>query len=436
MFMTTVTARVAAPTPPRSSGGVLSALSHTPFLLVWSGALVSNVGGWIEFVCQNWLVYQKSGHSTTWTGALSLVGLLPMTILALPMGVVADRFNRRKLLLLIQILMALGALLQAVACHMGWTEPWMTVSIALLEGLCMGAVGPVWHSLVPELVPREDLGTAIALNSAQFNVARSVGPMIAAVVIARWGLPVAFDLNVASFALVIAALAIVRTKEAPRSEASRPRGVGAVLDGLKATRAHPGMFRLVWSSFVFVLFTAPIFALLPAIATRQLGGEEATFSSLMSAIGVGAVSAVFFIGRLTAAFKRQAVMACSALLTGFALGSLAFTHSWYAAVALLFAFGVGWCILLTTQNTALQMLTPDAIRARVMSVNVLAFIAAPIGQQLFGWVAEPANLDVGRTLAILGAGAVAIGSFQLASPVPQIEGSHSAERGEAVLVEA
>jgi MFS family permease len=414
----------------------MSALSHTPFLLVWSGALVSNLGNWIESICQAWLVYDKSGHSTTWTGLLMCVGILPMTILALPMGVVADRFNRRKLLLIIEILMALGALLQAVACHMEWTSPRITVAIALFEGLCAGAVGPVWHSLVPELVPREDLGTAIALNSAQFNVARSVGPMIAALIIAQWGYKVAFDLNVASFALVIVALAVVRTKETHQPRPDKPRGLSAVLDGLTAVRAHPGMFRLITSGFVFVLFTASIFALLPAIATRQLGGKEETFSSLMSAIGVGAVVAVFFIGRLTASFTRQAVMASAALLTGFALGALGFTHDWYVAIALLFAFGFGWCVLLTTQNTALQMLTPDAIRARVMSVNVLAFIAAPIGQQLFGWVAEKENLDVGRTLALLGAGAVAVGVFNLASKVPEIEGSLSTDRGEAVLVEA
>ncbi|HZU98483.1 MAG TPA: MFS transporter, partial [Planctomycetota bacterium] len=161
--------------------GVHHALGHTAFLLVWMGALVSNVGNWMEAVSQNILVWDHS-HSTRWTGLLGFVGMFPMAVFALPMGVVADRYNRRKLLLLLQILMCAGATLQAIACHLGWVEPWMTTGIALLEGMAAGAQGPVWHSLVPELVPREDLGGAIALNSAQFNVARAVGPSLAAAV--------------------------------------------------------------------------------------------------------------------------------------------------------------------------------------------------------------------------------------------------------------
>lgn len=421
--------------PAHRSRGVYSALAHTAFALVWSGALVSNVGNWIESVSQSWLVYEKSGHSTTWTGGLFCVGIVPMAVLALPMGVAADRFNRRKLLLLFQVLMAIGAALQAIACHLGYTSPGTTVGIALIEGICAGAMGPVWHSLVPELVPREDLGGAIALNSAQFNVARSIGPMIAAVIIAWWGLPMAFDLNVLSFALVIFALVIVKTNDGKR-QVSSSKGLAALLDGLKATKEHAGMFRLVWSGSVFVLFTAPIFALLPKLANVNLGGEEGTYSSLMSAIGSGAVFGAFFMTRIARTFKRQTAIGLAALLTGAALGGLAFTHSKAVALGFLFLFGLGWCVLLTTQNTALQMLTPDAIRARIMSVNVLAFVAAPIGQIFFGWVAEPVRLDVSGTLYVLGSGALAVGIFQLLSRVPEMEGSALGEEPKPILVEA
>ena len=127
-----------------------------------------------------------------------------------------------------------------------------SVLIALLEGLCAGAMGPVWHSLVPELVPREDLGAAIALNSAQFNVARAIGPMLAAVIMARWGVALAFDLNVISFLLVIVALVVVKTNETAR-QPSEKRGLATLLEGVNAAFAHPGMRRLVLSGFVFVL---------------------------------------------------------------------------------------------------------------------------------------------------------------------------------------
>lgn len=416
---------------PSSSRGVWSALGHTAFLWLWSGALLSNVGNWMENVSQGWLVWDKS-HSTEWTGALGFVSLIPMALLALPMGVVADRFNRRKLLLLLQILMCAGAILQAIACHLGWTEPWMTVGIALIEGIAAGAVAPVWHALVPELVPREDLGAAIALNSAQFNTARSIGPMLAGLTIAWWGLPATFDLNVVSFALVIFALFVIRPNEIPRE---REEWRSAFMGGLRLVRDHPGLFRLIWSSCVAVFFSAPIFALLQATADRRLGGAVETYSSLLSAIGFGAVVGAFVIGWINSRLKRQQTIAVAGFLLAGTLAGVGYTHHHLVALALLFGFGIGWSVLFTTQNTALQMLAPDAARGRVMSVNVLAWIAAPMGQAFFGWLAQPERLDVDGALYLLGAGAFAIAAFQLLSVVPAIEGSALAD-SKPLLVEA
>jgi MFS family permease len=387
----------------------------------------------MEAVSQGWLVWDKS-HSTAWTGLLGFAALLPMGVLALPMGVVADRFNRRKLLLLLQILMCAGAALQALACHLGWTEPWMTVSIAFLEGLAAGAQGPVWHSLVPELVPREDLGNAIALNSAQFNTARAIGPVLAGAVVSWWGLPAAFDLNVVSFALVIVALVVAKPNESPRKPDTR--GLEALTDGLKLVRNHPGLFRLIWGGCVAVFFSAPIFVLLQAIADDRLGGGVNTYAFLLGAVGLGAVIGAMFIGWVSSRTTRQQAIALAGMLLAFTLCGVASTQILGVVLGLLVLFGIGWSLLFTTQNTALQMLAPDAARGRIMSVNVLVWgAAAPLGQAFFGWIARPERLEVTGALFFLGAGALAIAAFQLLSVVPAIEGA-SLPEAEALLVEA
>jgi MFS family permease len=390
----------------------------------------------MEQVSQGWLVHSNSVEAiaTVWTGRLWFAAVIPMTALALPMGVVADRSDKRKLLLLFQILLCAAAALQAIACHFGWTQPWMTVSIAFVEGICAGATVPVWHGLVPQLVPREDLPGAIALNSAQFNVARAVGPMLAGIAIDRWGMATAFDLNVASFGLLLFALVVIRLDSIPRAHARRDL-LAELKEGLDTAYGHRGIFRLIWTGSVFVFFTAPIFALLPALAERNLGGEARTYASLVSALGIGAVVGALLLGWISTWFTRQRAMAVSAFLGAGALVVLASTNEVWTARGLMFCFGVSWCVLLTTQNTALQMLVPDAVRARVMSINTLAFVAMPIGCLVFGWLARPDVMDVTGAVRILGLGALAVGILHTVSVVPAIEGSVLAET-EPVLVKA
>ncbi|HZV02054.1 MAG TPA: MFS transporter, partial [Planctomycetota bacterium] len=241
----------------------------------------------------------------------------------------------------------------------------------------------------------------------------------------------AFDINVVSFVLVIVALVICKPTEAPRQKDHLPWRI-ALTEGFRIVRRHPGKFRLIWTTCGFVFFTAPIFALLTAYSERRLGGER-YYYYLLSSIGAGAVFGSFLVGRLIRALGRQQTMALAGLVLGSVLGSFAFNSSLVVAVALSFAFGVGWSVLFTTQNTALQMLTPDAVRARVMSVNVLSWVAAPIGQAFFGWLATPTLVDVTGALQALGAGTLVIAVFQTFSVVPQIEGSALPEP-EAVLV--
>lgn len=403
--------------------GLLSALGHIAFALVWSGALISNIGNWIENVCQSWLVYDLS-RSTVWSGALQFAGALPAVFLGIPMGLVADRFDRRRLLLLTQVAIAFFAAVQALAAHAGWTAPSTTVAIVFLEGIAMGAMVPVWHAYVPELVPREDLGGAIALNGIQFNAARLIGPMLAAPIIAKWGIETAFDLNVLSFALVIAALAFLRS--APRTA---PRATGAwraeLGEGFRLAWRHRGIRRLIWSGAVFLFLGAPVLALLPAISVELCNGKVGTYSSLLSAMGLGAVAGGLLMGRIGAALPRQRAIALGYAFTGFTMAALAASRSQPVSLGILFLFGAGWCVTLTSQSTALQLLIPDGLRGRIMSLSFTAMMClAPLGPLLGGLAARALTLPL--ALAGLGGAAVCLGVFQLVAPEPLIDAGATA----------
>ena len=403
--------------PARGGGGVVSALRHVPFALVWSGALISNVGTLMESTTQSWLVFDQS-HSTTQSGLLTFVTTFFAAPLVLFMGLVADRVDRRRLLLTFQVLMMLIAAVQAFFAHQGWVAPWMVITIALFGGMAAGAAGPAWHSLVPDLVPREDLSSAIGLNSAQYNTARVLGPMLAGWVIAHWGFAFAFDLNVVSFALVILAL-MGRAK--PRESAGPPKHWREELGAaFRMARQHRGIATLIATGAAFIVFAGPILALLPALADSVRPGDVTAYSHLLAAFGMGAVFGVLLMPRLATRLSKQRTIALFALLVGSSFVALAASHELWISQAILFVFGIGWCILLTMQNMALQMLVPDAMRGRIMSVNVLAFfIFQPGGQLGFGYLAS--RIPLTTTLVIMGAGSAVVGVWHLLFRVPEIE---------------
>src|SRR5256886_4563474 len=188
-------------------------LRHPAFRWIWLGALISNTGNWMEAVAQSWLVQQQT-NSPFMVELLAASEFVPHAVLMLAAGWLADHYDRRKLLLLGQVtMMVLGAVL-AVAAHLGWATPWVIIALSFAEGAAWAAVTPSWQAIVPALVPREELPAAIALNSAQFNTARLLGPMLAGAMLSTLGAAVVFDVNVISFLGIVTALALVRGPQA------------------------------------------------------------------------------------------------------------------------------------------------------------------------------------------------------------------------------
>ena len=255
-------------------------LRHRAFRWIWIGALVSNVGNWMEAVAQSWLVQQQT-NSPFMVELLAASEFVPHAVLMLAAGWLADHYDRRKLLLLGQVtMMVLGALL-AVAAHLGWATPWVIIALSFAEGAAWAAVTPSWQAIVPALVPREELPAAIALNSAQFNTARLLGPMIAGALLSAASAAFVFDLNVISFLGIVVVLAVVKVPKAEMAAAHTSGGElvqsGGVKTALRWALQEPGPRRIILGVFAFSLLAAPVQGLLPAMADRyphELSGGQ------------------------------------------------------------------------------------------------------------------------------------------------------------------
>src|SRR5947207_5484523 len=283
---------------------------HRAFRWIWIGALVSNIGNWMEAVAQSWLVQQQTG-SPFMVELLAASEFVPHALLMLAAGWLADHYDRRKLLLAGQALMMVFGAVLAVAAHRGLATPWVVIALAFAEGAAWAAVTPSWQALVPALVPRDELPAAIALNSAQFNTARLLGPMLAGVLLSAASAAVVFDINVLSFAGIVAVLAFVRTPTV--GTPGTPVRAGGVKLALQWSWRDPGARRLILGLFMFALLAAPVQGLLPAMADSVLHVGAHGYGILLSSLGGGAILGALTLARLPRGYPRHHLIPLSML---------------------------------------------------------------------------------------------------------------------------
>ncbi|HTS03651.1 MAG TPA: MFS transporter [Thermoanaerobaculia bacterium] len=363
---------------------VFKAFTYRDFSLLWAGAFTSSVGTWMQSVAQSWLVLtiSKNPQYLAWTDALQQAPFLALSLVG---GVLADRMDRRRILLLSQVVQLSSAFLLAFLVYTHRIEVWVILVLAFVVGVATSFGGPAYQALVPTLVDREDLPNAVALNSIQFNLARVIGPVLAGAAFATLGAAACFGLNGLSFFAVIVAILMLR-RGAPTGAAS-----GSVLDNLKAglaashgDRALRGLIAL---SFIGSLLAFPLLTFLPVIAKDVFRGDVKDFSILLAIFGLGAV-----VGALgTAGFghvrRRGAVavamqMTLGALMIGFGL-----SRTKWLSYVLLFGAGAALMIVFAMFMTLVQTSVDDAMRGRVVSVYSLAFRGAmPLGSVLAGFL--------------------------------------------------
>lgn len=403
----------AEPAPASRMTHGLRALRHRNFQLFFGGQLISLVGTWMQNVAQSWLVYRLTGSSFL-LGAVGFAGQIPVFLMAPIGGIVADRKNRQKVVIATQTASMLLALILAGLTLTRLVQVWHVIVLAALLGLVNAFDIPARQAFIVDMVGKEDLINAIALNSSMFNGARVVGPAVAGILVASIGEGWCFFLNGISYVAVIIGLLLMRVAWQPGRPSSSP--VEDIVEGFQYVRGTQPIRVLLLLLGLVSLVGMPYAVLMPIFADRILHHGASGLGILMGATGVGAL-----IGALTLAFKHGLkglsswVMLSSA---GFGASLILFgisRHFWLS-VAFLLPAGFSMMVQMASSNTLIQSMVPDRLRGRVMSVYSMMFMGmAPIGALGAGVVAS----HLGAALAVsIGGLACILGSAAFGARLP------------------
>ena len=362
------------------------ALTHRNFRLLWLGALTSSIGTWMQKVAQAWLIVTLTGSSSAfYLGLDSFAGELPILLFTLIGGVVADRRDRRHMMLTSQVVQMTVAFILAALVITGAIKVWMVVTLSFISGCGQAFGGPAYQSLIPTLVGKEHLPNAVALNSIQFNLARVIGPIVAGVTLASFGMVACFGLNGISFLFVIAAILALRDVHVPPMATESM--VAQMKGGLRYVRHSYNLKAVMLLGFTGAFLGLPLLTFLPVIVKDVFQQDVGFYSRLMTFSGAGAVTGaliVAYIGK-----HRHIGRLMLIFLGSFGVAMALFSLSRTTAVSAVLLFVAGallvMCFSLTTSLA--QLLAPPELRGRVVSIYMLAFRGgSPLGGLASGWL--------------------------------------------------
>jgi len=386
------------------------AFRHRNYRLFFAGQATSLIGTWMQQVAQAWLVLLLTGD-VLWLGVIAAAQFIPVLLLGLPAGVLADALPKRRTLVITQaVKMSLSASLAVIAITNVESFP-LLLGIALAIGTANAFDMPIRQSFVVEMVGREDIGNAVALNSAMFNSARIIGPAVAGLLIGAVGIAAAFVIDALSFLAVIGALLLMDERELrPAPPIARPHSLGEIrvqlAEGLHYVRRTPLVFIAVVVIGLVSTVALNFSVIMPAYAKDVLHGDAATYGFLMAASGVGSLLAALWLAFGSGARPRRIAFGAIALGIGEAI--LALSTSIPASMLIMVGVGFGSITMAASANTTMQLAVPDNLRGRVMSVYTTIFAGStPIGGPIMGAIASVAGIAV--SLAIGGLLSVGIG---------------------------
>jgi MFS family permease len=399
----------------RASGVALpatfAAFAHRNFRLYWFGNLTSLIGTWIQNIATGWLVLQLT-NSPFFVGLNSTVMWLPAWIVSLPAGAMADRFDKRNLMVRTQSVLAVFALALAVLYWAKVLTIYHVLVISCLSGFVVTLQGPVAQALVPDLVGRRDVMNAIALNSTMFNSARIIGPAIAGVLLGTIGPGGCFGINAASFLAIIVALWLIRLPP-PRPHDSTESVARRILAGLKYVKGHRDIRTLVIMMAVFSSFGLVYLPLMPVFARDVLHADARGYGLMMTCIGIGAVFGGLTLATVSKTKHKGRILVFGTLSLGTLIVLFSFIRDFRLALPVIVLIGFCQTSIASLTNTLVQTLAPDYIRGRALSVYLLAFTGMfPIGSFLAGAIAEkfgaPAATLVGGSAVLVSLAAVSV----------------------------
>ena len=385
----------------KSSTSSFAPLAQPVFAVLWAATVLGNTGSFMRDVASSWLMTDLSASPAA-VAMVQAAGTLPIFLLAIPAGVLTDILDRRKFLIAIQLLLASVSVSLMVLAHTGMLSVSALIGLTFLGGIGAALMGPTWQAIVPELVKREDIKSAVALNSLGINIARSIGPAVGGILLAAFGAAVTYGADVASYFIVIAALLWwPRAKNA--NDALAEGFFGAFRAGLRYTRASRPLHVVLLRAAIFFAFASAVWALLPLVARQLLGGDASFYGILLGAVGAGAIGGALIMPKLRARFDADALLLGAALITALVMAGLSFAPPQWLAIIILLFLGGAWITALTTLNGTAQAVLPNWVRGRGLAVYLTVFNGAMTAGSL-GWGAVGEAAGVPGTLLIGAAG--------------------------------
>jgi MFS family permease len=392
-------------------------LRYPHFRWLWAGNVFSASGTFVQTVAGSWLMFQLTG-SNTWVGLIVASATLPLLFFSLTAGALADMFDRAKLMLIAQGVMGGAALAMAILTYLDLMTAGILLTLGLVLGTGLALNLPAWQALVPDLVPRGLVASAVALNSSAFNAARAIGPAIGGALIVAYGAEAGFAFNAISYVAIIVALVVIAPELKKTEKESQQSMRSAISTGIRFARFTPSFRNLMALVAFFAVTSAVVQSVLP-VHTEYLGGGAAAFGFLYGAMGAGALLGAVVRPRISARFSGSWVpytiglFGCSGILLGLA------PNLWVAGLAMVLA-GLFWLLTLATLNATAQLMSPSWIRGRAMSIYTLAFAGVlPIGSILSGLVADV--IGTTGSLIVFSSGALVLGVFAPRFQVPHVD---------------
>ncbi len=399
----------AAVTPPQGMRHAVRAFRHRDFAIFWTGALFSNTGSWVQNLTVPFVLYEIT-ESATWVGAATFAQFIPAMLLGPLAGSIADRYDRRRILLVTQSLMAVAALALWAAWALGVRNVWAILGLVALSGVVAGINIPSWQAFVNDMVPREDLLSAVTLNSLQFNAARAFGPAIAGLLLYNFGPTWAFLVNGLSFVFVLVALLLVRTRPHRRASPLSGSFLHQFGRAVRYTRTQPGIIVGMMAAVLVGFLGNPIQQFTVILAKDEFMVDELGLGLLNVALGLGAVIAAPLISGWDNLLSRSTIVRIALPIYGASVVTVGLAPSFPVALGALVVVGAGFLAVIATTNTAVQVIVADHMRGRVMAFRIMAFTGAyPLGALVQGALAD--RIGTRPTVALAGSLMAGVGLY-------------------------
>jgi len=379
-----------------------SPFRHSLFAVIWSGTVISNIGGWMSAAASGWLMASLNTDPLL-VSMVQVATYLPMFLLAIPAGALVDMVDRRKFLVVGESAIMAVAIVFALFVSRHLITPASLLAMTLLVSVGSAATAPAWQAVVNQLVSTADLPAAVALNSVGINVSRAVGPAVGGVIIETFGIAVPFWLDAFSNAGVIAGLLWWRPTPRPAAHLPPEHFASAVRAGLRHARFNPHLRATLIRASGFFVFASAYWALLPLVARTQIAGGAALYGILLGTIGAGAVGGAFVLPWLKSRLGADRLLASGAVGTAIATALFGVSHYAATAIAASLLAGISWIAAMSSLNVSAQVALPDWVRGRGLAVFVtVLFGAMSLGSAFWGEVAGMAGLPAALSVAAIG----------------------------------